>query len=139
MSKPLVTLKYFAVRGRAEPIRLLLEELQIPYNDVQVQLKDWLQTKPTLKFKQLPVYEEKHPSGDESKTLVIPQSQAILRYLARKYDVYGKTESERIRCDIVEELAQDFIIEIGLLIWDKKFNELRDSFITNKLSPHLEL
>jgi glutathione S-transferase len=38
-SKPQIT--YFDVRGRAEPIRLLLEETGVAYEDLQITSDQW--------------------------------------------------------------------------------------------------
>ena len=38
----------------------------------------------------------------------ITQSNAILRYLGRKYNLEGKTEEEKVRVDIMTENAMDF-------------------------------
>lgn len=132
-NKKLATLTYFNIRGRAEPIRLVLEELQIPYNDNQIQMDEWYQIKPKFPFEQLPVYEEKLPSGKRT----IPQTHAILRYLARKYNLYGKSEDEMIRCDVLEELGVDAWYELSDLIWNPKFKELRDEFVNKKLPYRL--
>ena len=40
-----VTIHYFAVRGRAQPIRLLLEEAGIPYNQTNFTKDTWPATK----------------------------------------------------------------------------------------------
>lgn len=136
--KKLVTLHYFGVRGRAEPIRLVLEELQVPYNDNLI-VKDWPQLKEKFPFKQVPVYEEKHPSGDESKTLIIPQTQAILRYLGRKHKIYGKSEEETLRCDIAQELAIDCAMDIVKFVWNPKAKEIKDEFVAKTLVPRLEM
>ncbi|MGO9605710.1 MAG: glutathione S-transferase family protein [Candidatus Binataceae bacterium] len=103
LSRPVIT--YTPTRGRAEPIRLILEELGIKYDEHHVRsLDEWLALKPRLPFLQVPTYQD----GD----LVIVQSHAIYRHLARTHDLYGHSETERIACDIVEEAiaeAQDQI------------------------------
>ena len=38
---PYIVLRYFESRGRAEPIRLLLEYLQVPYEDVRYTKEEW--------------------------------------------------------------------------------------------------
>jgi glutathione S-transferase len=97
-TRPIVT--YGPTRGRAEPIRLILEELGIAYDERQTKsLREWLQLKPQMPFLQTPAYQE----GD----LIIVQSHAIYRHLARTHGLYGQNESERIDCDIVEEAIRD--------------------------------
>lgn len=43
-------------------------------------------------------------SGD----IKVTQSNAILRYIARKNDLLGKTEAEMVRVDIMAEQSMDF-------------------------------
>jgi glutathione S-transferase len=52
-----VTLKYFDIRGKAEPIRLLLEETQVAYRDVRVTAEQWARQKNDTRilFGQLPL------------------------------------------------------------------------------------
>ncbi|MEQ8955976.1 MAG: glutathione S-transferase N-terminal domain-containing protein, partial [Gammaproteobacteria bacterium] len=80
---------YFDVRGRAEVIRLLLEYTGTAYKERRITLEEWPLEKAAFPLGQLPVYEQ----GE----LFINQSHAIYRHLARKYDLYGDSESERIR------------------------------------------
>jgi glutathione S-transferase len=81
---PLLT--YFDVRCRAEIVRLILEETATSYRERRVDVAEWPMLKPTLLFGQLPTYED----GD----LLIVQSHAICRYLARKHDLQGADERE---------------------------------------------
>ena len=53
-----------------------------------------------LDFPNLPYYID----GD----MKITQSNAILRHIARKHDMLGKTEEERVRVDIMGEQSMDF-------------------------------
>ncbi|HTE42998.1 MAG TPA: glutathione S-transferase family protein [Steroidobacteraceae bacterium] len=100
---PLIT--YFDVRGRAEVIRLIFEETGTPYRERRIKLEDWPALKPTLPFAQLPTYED----GE----LSIVHSHAIYRHLARKHGLCGNSESERVRCDVVEETFVDAQSSIG--------------------------
>ena len=38
------------------------------------------------------------------------QSHAIIRHLARVHDLYGSTEAEKIRCDVIEEALSGRLI-----------------------------
>jgi glutathione S-transferase len=117
---PVPTLTYFNIRGRAEVIRLILEATATPYRERRISEQEWAAVKPGMPFAQVPVYEE----GD----LVIPQSHAIYRHLARKHGLYGKDERERIRCDIVEEVFVDAQNTLGGFFWSARFHELRAEF-----------
>ncbi len=123
-------LTYFAVRGRAEVIRLLLEETGTEYTEHRVSLEEWPAFKPTLAFGQLPLYEE----GD----LVLNQSQAIYRHLARKFNLYGSNEQERTRCDIVQETFVEAQQNIGGFFWNPEFAKLRDNYEAVELPALLE-
>jgi glutathione S-transferase len=93
-------LVYFDIRGRAEPIRLLLEDMGAEYEDVQITENDWPNIKPTTPFGRMPVFRDgKHQ---------IPETYAILYFLGRKYDLLGTDEPSRIRCDVTLETIKDF-------------------------------
>lgn len=124
------TLTYFDARGRAEVIRLILEETGTPYRERRVAVEQWPALKPTLPLGQLPIYEE----GD----LLLFQSHAIYRYLARKHDLYGKDEREHIRCDIVNETFVDAQNTLGGFYWSPTFAEKRDEFERKDLPKLLE-
>ena len=127
MAKPVII--YFDIRARAEPIRLMLEELAIEYDDQQVRSEDWAELKPKTPFGWLPAYRE----GD----LEIWQSHAIYRHLARVHHLYGSNEEERVRCDIVEEALADLNTLIGRATWRAGFEKTRGDFSRNELSPVL--
>ena len=116
--KPLLT--YFAVRGRAEVVRVMLEDLGVEYDERRITVDEWPTVKPTLMFLQLPTYRE----GD----VFIDQSHAIYRHLARKHNLYGDNEYERIRCDTVEEAFVDAQNNIGAFCWRQDFAQARAAY-----------
>ena len=91
---------YFDIRGRAEPIRLLLEFVGVSYVDKQVTLEEWESIRATTPFRRMPVYSE--------GKLDIPEAFAIMNYLGRKYGLLGETELARVRCDITIEAWRDY-------------------------------
>ena len=91
---------YFDIRGRAEPIRLLLEDVGVQYVDKQITQEEWPEIRATTPFRRMPVYGE----GD----LEIPESFAIMNYLGRKYDLLGEDEISRVRCDVAIEAWRDY-------------------------------
>lgn len=124
-----VTIIYFPIRGRAEPIRLLLEDLGVAWRNEPVPLGTWRRQKGEMPFGKVPIYCE----GD----LEIPESHAIMRHLARKHELYGRDGNEAIRCDILQEVLHDAIEQFADLMWDKDFAEKRDGFIRKRLIPML--
>jgi|HubBroStandDraft_1064217.scaffolds.fasta_scaffold359012_2 glutathione S-transferase len=105
MSDPILT--YFIFRGLGEPIRLLLHDLGLAFEDRRVNFgEEWDGLKPQMQFGQMPRLQ----IGD----LTLFQSQAILRHLARTHGLVGETEAERIRCDVSAEAARD----LQQALWD---------------------
>ncbi|KAK5923554.1 hypothetical protein CgunFtcFv8_000513 [Champsocephalus gunnari] len=103
-------LAYWDIRGLAQPARLLLEYTGTKYENkfyVCGEAPDfdkscWTDEKPKLgmDFPNLPYLED----GDRK----IVQSNAIMRYIARKHNLCGETEDEKVRVDIMENQAMDF-------------------------------
>uniref|UniRef100_A0A673N2I7 glutathione transferase n=1 Tax=Sinocyclocheilus rhinocerous TaxID=307959 RepID=A0A673N2I7_9TELE len=99
------SLKYLA-----QPIRLLLEYTGTKYEEKFYSCGDapnydkscWFNEKEKLgmDFPNLPYLED----GDTK----VVQSNAILRYIARKHNLCGETEEEQMRVDILENQAMDF-------------------------------
>jgi glutathione S-transferase len=101
MDKP--TLIYFAARGRAELIRLLLAEAAVDYQEhplgkgtppLNGRPTDFQALKATgaLPFEAVPVWEE--PGG-----LRLAQSIAIANHIARNHGLHGTTPIEAAQCD----------------------------------------
>ncbi|XP_031701105.1 glutathione S-transferase Mu 3-like [Anarrhichthys ocellatus] len=103
-------LSYWDIRGLAQPARLLLEYTGSKYeNKLYVcgeapgyDKKSWLDVKDKLgmEFPNLPYLED----GDRK----IVQSNAIMRYIARKHKLCGKGEDAKVRVDMMENQAMDF-------------------------------
>jgi glutathione S-transferase len=106
MPDPILT--YFQFRGLGEPIRLLLEDQGLAFEDRRIDLMSeaWPELAAQLPFRQLPRLEI------DGQTLF--QSHAILRYLARANGLAGDTEAERLRCDMGLEAARD----VQQRLWD---------------------
>lgn len=118
-------LTYFDVRGRAELIRILLEETDTRYTERRISAKEWPELKSSFTFGQLPVYEEGR--------VLLNQSNAIYRYLGRKFDLYGDSAIEQARCDIAQETFVDAQNTLGSFFWSLEFEKLRDGFEKNEL------
>nr|XP_060629235.1 glutathione S-transferase Mu 1-like isoform X2 [Anolis sagrei ordinatus] len=63
--------------------------------------------------------------GDRKLT----QSNAILRYLARKHKMCGETEEEIIRMDILEYQVVDFATDLATLCYSPDFEKLKPEYI----------
>jgi|EP01043_Picozoa_sp_COSAG02_P040934 glutathione S-transferase len=113
--QPSITLRYFDIRGLAEPIRLTLAALGLDYEEVKYQrcptnslgakecpqgVIDWDVAKQEgidsglLPFGQVPSLTYK--DQESGKTFEMAQSHAILRFLAKKHSFYGTSEEEEV-------------------------------------------
>ncbi|NP_001082252.1 glutathione S-transferase P 1 [Xenopus laevis] len=110
---PGYVLTYFPVRGRAEPIRLLLADQGISWKEDEVQIPDWFSGKDARKkeavFGQLPQFQD----GD----YVLYQSNSILRYLGNKHGLTGANDEERGHIDMVNDGVEDLRQKYGRLIF----------------------
>ncbi|XP_040391932.1 glutathione S-transferase 2 isoform X3 [Cygnus olor] len=118
-----VTLGYWDVRGLAHAIRLLLEHTETPYEERRYSLgpapnfdpSDWTNEKEKLglDFPNLPYL------IDGSTKLT--QSNAILRYIARKHNMCGETEEEKLRVDMLENHLMDLRLSFIRLCYNPDF------------------
>ena len=96
----------------------MLEYVGVPYeNRVMIMPKpDWLEYKKSLgfDFPNLPYYQE----GD----LKLTQSSAILRHVARKHDLEGKTEAEKARADMLADVLGDYRDPLVKLCYNPEFS-----------------
>jgi glutathione S-transferase len=104
---------YFPSQGRAEPIRLLLALAGQPFTESHIDRPTWPQTKLTMPLGQVPVLIERDAKGERK----IPQSQAILRHLARRFGFYGQGEQQMLQADIVADTCVDIGAGTGGLIY----------------------
>lgn len=118
MTKP--TLLYFAGRGRAELIRLVLAEAAVDYQEHLIgkgtppsdgRPTDFqaLKATGTLPFDAVPVWEE--PDGFR-----LAQSNAIASHLARQHGLQGKTAREAAQCDQALGAVDDARAELRKLV-----------------------
>ena len=103
---------YFPSQGRAEPIRLLLALAGQSFTESHIDIATWQQTKLTMPLGQVPVLIERDGKGERK----IPQSQAILRHLARRFGFYGQGEQQLLQTDIVADTCVDVGGGAGALI-----------------------
>ena len=81
---PSVKLTYFDLQGRGELTRLLLKAGKVDFEDCRLQFSEWPAMKPSTLFGGLPVLTW---DGEE-----IAQQMAIVRFVARKVGLAGKTD-----------------------------------------------
>eukprot|EP00405_Crypthecodinium_cohnii_P047503 CAMPEP_0206575492 /NCGR_PEP_ID=MMETSP0325_2-20121206/30113_1 /ASSEMBLY_ACC=CAM_ASM_000347 /TAXON_ID=2866 /ORGANISM="Crypthecodinium cohnii, Strain Seligo" /LENGTH=244 /DNA_ID=CAMNT_0054080377 /DNA_START=14 /DNA_END=748 /DNA_ORIENTATION=+ len=98
-----ITLKYFPIAGRAEPIRLALMLGNVKYFDQRIPGQDW-----TEKWKASTPYGQVPTLNVDGKT--IAQSKAILRYVGKlcKYHGYSLYPKDPLVAAKVDELMDAF-------------------------------
>ncbi|XP_037682374.1 glutathione S-transferase Mu 1-like isoform X2 [Choloepus didactylus] len=124
-------LGYWDIRGLAHPIRLLLEYTDSNYEEKKYTLGDapdydrsqWLNDKFKLglDFPNLPYL------IDGARK--ITQSNAILRYIARKHNLCGETEAEEIRVDILENQIVDTRLQLATICYSPDFEKLKPEYL----------
>ncbi|RWS11962.1 Glutathione S-transferase Mu 1-like protein [Dinothrombium tinctorium] len=130
MSKPV--LGYWDIRGLGEPIRYMLVYKQVDFVDDRFRdYSKWINVKYTqgFNFPNLPYYID----GEHR----ITQSLAIMRYLARKYDLSAVDEEETVRVDVVEQQLDEFRMKFLRLCYFE-FDSKKEEFL-KKLPQQIKL
>ena len=109
-------LGYWAIRGLGQPIRFLLAHAEVAFSEVRLgvnqdgniiadESRDWATHKGTLSvpFPNLPYLIDSSGPAEVQLT----QSNAVMRYLARRFGYYGDTESDQICIDVLQDEAYD--------------------------------
>merc|ERR1711909_89515 len=103
---PNIKLTYFDLRARAEPCRLLLAYAGAKYEDERLpapwdNMAPWAALKPNTPWGQVPLL-----AWDGE---VIAQSMACARFLAREYNLAGRTSMEMAQVDEIIDVIQDLL------------------------------
>ncbi|XP_069089183.1 glutathione S-transferase P 1-like isoform X2 [Pleurodeles waltl] len=97
------TITYFNIHGRSGAMRYLLADQGCEWKEDKFSFQDWndgkVELKKTAIFGQLPMFAD----GD----FILFQSNAILRYLGRKHDLYGKNNKEAALIDMANDGVED--------------------------------
>ncbi|XP_060081351.1 glutathione S-transferase Mu 4-like [Ylistrum balloti] len=128
-------LGYWKIRGLAQPIRFLLTYAGEDFEDILYEQGDgpefsrdaWYSVKESigLHFPNLPYYMD-----DDVK---MTQSNTIIRYIAGKYDLLGKTKEEKVLCDMMLENAMDFRNGTVRLCYNQDYDQLKGAYFERLL------
>ncbi|KAM9149008.1 uncharacterized protein ACDP82_006166 [Pangshura tecta] len=126
-----VVLGYWDIRGLAHSIRLLLEYTGTTYEDKMYSCGEapdydksqWINEKEKLglDFPNLPYLID--------GKIKLTQSNAILRYIARKHKLCGETEEEMLRVDMLENQAMDFRMSLVMICYNPDFEKLKPGYL----------
>ncbi|KAI0989210.1 hypothetical protein GJ496_009269 [Pomphorhynchus laevis] len=95
---------YFDFTGRAESIRLLFSAAQVEFEDVRLTSEQWQAMKDSTPTGKLPLLEV-----DGKK---LPESWAILRFLARKFHFEGLDEIQCAAADAISCCIEDMFADV---------------------------
>ncbi|CAB97240.2 glutathione transferase [Caenorhabditis elegans] len=111
---PTYKLTYFNSRWFAEPARILFQLAGVPFEDFRFTRGNgtWEKLKDKTPFGQVPVLTV---DGFD-----IPQSSAIIRYLANKFGYAGKTPEEQAWADAICDQVKDFIDSFKQIVIAKR-------------------
>ncbi|KAI0983909.1 hypothetical protein GJ496_009879 [Pomphorhynchus laevis] len=98
-------LTYFNGSGKAELARLVLAVAKVPYEFVGISFNNWDKFKSTTPIGQVPFLE----FTSEGSTIIMPQSIAIARYLAKEHNLAGKNNLESALIDVVVDTVADIL------------------------------
>ncbi|KZT63924.1 hypothetical protein DAEQUDRAFT_74329 [Daedalea quercina L-15889] len=108
-----VELHYFAICGRGEPIRLMLEDAGIAYTEVNLDGPSWKERKwdlDTYQFNQIPVL--------KVNGFNLAQLDAILRYVAKAagYGGNGNLQDEAV-ADMLQAACEDLHVSYVRIVY----------------------
>jgi len=135
-------LGYWNIRGLAQPIRFLLHYASVKFEDKlyvddEFGEKEWAEFKAAnpygFAFPNLPYYVDEN--------VKICQSSAILRYLARKHNLVGKTDEEITRVDELFYQLQDLRSAWSRMCYsrDLEHEKLKAQYLDKTLPTNLNL
>ena len=99
---PVATLTYFRGRGRAETTRWMLAATGVQFTNAAIDTPEELaalRASGKLPFDQMPLL--------EIDGLNLSQSSAMVRYLARRAGLYGRSDTDAMWCDLVAGVTAD--------------------------------
>eukprot|EP00904_Undaria_pinnatifida_P002388 jgi/Undpi1/1214/HiC_scaffold_107.g14128.m1 len=108
---PKLVLKYFDFEGAAEAARWALELSGLEWEDKRLSPEEFAALKPSLPYGQVPVL--------EIDGYVLPQSQAIIRYVGKLGGLYSSDDLGAAKCDAIIDCITDFYVNARQCITEK--------------------
>ncbi|XP_054165165.1 glutathione S-transferase-like [Oppia nitens] len=134
------TLGYWNIRGKGEPIRLLLTYTGTKFEDKRYSPSssdDWFKRdKQSLgfDFPNLPYY------IDDDNDVKLTQQLAICRYIAGKHQgLSGQSGEEQRRVNVVEQQLTEMSSQFSQLMLHPDYDTIKADYLEKRLSPSLQL
>jgi len=118
------TLYYFPLKGAGETIRIIFAYAGVEYTDKRIPREEWADWKEKMPLQAMPVLEI------DGKQYC--QSAALVRYLARKYDLYGNGPAQGLVIDEIGESIVDMTKGVGPIFGEqdqKKKQEMMKTMV----------
>ncbi|KAL0209787.1 hypothetical protein P9112_009871 [Eukaryota sp. TZLM1-RC] len=135
----MLTLYYYAARGTADKIRLFLAEAGATFDEVIVNQKNFESLSAQFPFEQLPTLK------DSDCEMYLSGDMTIMRYIARKFNLYGNNITEQSTIDMWAEVANTFQHDLWRArfmqcsLSDLKVTELKARWITDNTQRFVAL
>ncbi|XP_034951752.1 glutathione S-transferase-like [Chelonus insularis] len=108
-------LTYFNITGLGEPIRFILHYGGIKFEDVRISFEEWPKIKSTMPLGTMPILEI------DGKRYY--QSRAIMRFLAKKFKLYGSDDVEAMEIDAAAYSIDDLVNPLSAYFWEEEPNQ----------------
>uniref|UniRef100_A0A8W8LT39 S-crystallin SL11 n=1 Tax=Magallana gigas TaxID=29159 RepID=A0A8W8LT39_MAGGI len=131
---PAYKLMYFEAKGRAEVIRLSFAVAGQSFEDKRYSIEEWYKVKQAIPQHQLPCL--------QVDGRFIPQSGAIMRYIAREFGLHGDNNDENTRVDVILGASDDFLKNVMSWYYEKdetKKEEINKNLEETKLPQFFSL
>ncbi|XP_030840785.1 hematopoietic prostaglandin D synthase-like [Strongylocentrotus purpuratus] len=116
---PSYKLIYFPDRFRTEVCRLLFVLAEVEFDDHRVDYMEWstkLKKCSNAPYGDLPILEIESEEGK----IILPQSRAIQRYLAKEFGLYGESNDESVIIDVVTECWDEFLDAAAKIMFEEE-------------------
>ncbi|KAI0222734.1 Glutathione S-transferase P 1 [Lamellibrachia satsuma] len=131
-----VTLHYFSVRGKAEPIRMMMVEAGIPYIEKNFNKATWMSNKEAGIKSGLYTYGQV-PAIETTTGLKMVQTVAILHYIGRSVGLDCDCEDLH-KCESLAHGVEDVRSKLSRMLYDPNFTFTdRDEYLTKTMPKWL--
>jgi len=113
-------LHYYSGKGRGEIVRQMLTMGGVEFEDIRYEHDEWIEKyKPISPFGQCPFLE----IDDGKEKVVLCQSHAIARYLARMWGFNGDSLLDQCKVEMIGDSVSDYIVQPCVWIRREKDEE----------------
>ena len=131
-----LTIGYWSIRGLGEPVHLVLEYLQLPYDRKTYYIENYLEwfakdkVELGMDFPNLP-----YVIDGEFK---VAQTLTVLKYIGRKHGLFGSDDVQELaKQEEILDNIHDFRIRFARLCYGEKFDSDRVSYFAPLPNEHL--